>query len=110
MMTVIRDYFTINRKKILLSTLKVYLAAVLLTAIVLAQAMVHGATQQIVPNLLTTLLIIIGPLVLSMSLNVVAACILGVRLAHAAGLRLTDYVKSDLYQQHGKATMRVILG
>lgn len=108
MYVVLRDYFTLNRRRVLFDLFVMYAGILIALAAALAQAMIHGQLQHVIRARGTTiaLIAVLVPMLLTFSLNFIAACILGRRLARATGQPLGEYVRTSHYEEAGKAVLR----
>jgi hypothetical protein len=108
MHVLLRDYFTLNRRIILFDLLVFFACILFACAAMLAQAMGHGRLQQLISaqGKAIALIVVLGPILLTFSLNFMIAYILGRRLARATGQPLGEYVRTGHYEERGKAVLR----
>jgi hypothetical protein len=108
LLILLSDYFTINVHRVLRDFGRVLILTIIGTAgLLLSPGVPTGEMLSLGLRWGATMFVVLSGLLLIS--HTAGAFIVGVRLARSAGLPLNRYIKSDLYEQHGKAVLRVFL-
>jgi hypothetical protein len=108
MRVIIRDYLAFHRRKISLDALIGFGAGICIAIGLLLSAMAHDRLDVALrPRGMTILaLILVGSPALVCLSHLITAWLIGVTSARSAGLSLSDYVKSDAYEQGARRVLR----
>ena len=99
MWTLLPEYLLVNRKRIAIDLIKVYLGSLAVAIAIFLQAAIYGSAGNLVPQFSIGLLISCVPGLMTLMSHTIAGIIIGVRIARMAGLPLGEYVKTDFIRK-----------